>query len=181
MDILKATICASALIFAAPAMALPAGFTTGPVFDNFGPTAPVSADTPIPENAQFKVAFDVSNVSDSGTLNRSFESAARFINMHVKAGVPIENISLAIVVHGGASVDLTNRKFYAAKKEGKQNGNIAAIAELQKKGVTFHLCGQSAAAYNISNADLLPGVKMDLSAMTAHALLQQEGYTLNPF
>jgi len=28
---------------------------------------------------------------------------------------------------------------------------------------------------------LLPGVEMALSAMTAHAILQQEGYTLNPF
>jgi len=27
----------------------------------------------------------------------------------------------------------------------------------------------------------LPGVTMALSAMTAHALLQQDGYTLNPF
>jgi len=29
--------------------------------------------------------------------------------------------------------------------------------------------------------DLLPNVEMALSAMTAHALLQQDGYTLNPF
>jgi len=28
---------------------------------------------------------------------------------------------------------------------------------------------------------LAPGVEMTLSAMTAHALLQQDGYTMNPF
>jgi hypothetical protein len=28
---------------------------------------------------------------------------------------------------------------------------------------------------------ILPGVEMALSAMTAHALLLQQGYTLNPF
>lgn len=43
------------------------------------------------------------------------------------------------------------------------------------------LCGQSAAASGIERVDLLPGVEMALSAMTAHALLQQDGYTLNPF
>ncbi len=45
----------------------------------------------------------------------------------------------------------------------------------------FVQCGQSAASNHIANADLLPGVKMSLSAMTAQALLQQSGYTLNPF
>ena len=43
------------------------------------------------------------------------------------------------------------------------------------------LGGQSAAYYEIGVEDLLPGVDMALSAMTAHALLQQDGFTLNPF
>jgi hypothetical protein len=33
----------------------------------------------------------------------------------------------------------------------------------------------------VKTEDLLPGVEMALSAMTAHALLQQQGYTFNPF
>ncbi|HBH44411.1 MAG TPA: hypothetical protein DDY28_08390, partial [Hyphomonas atlantica] len=43
------------------------------------------------------------------------------------------------------------------------------------------LCGQTAAYRDVTKADLLPGVEMSLSAMTAHAQLQQDGYTLNPF
>lgn len=43
------------------------------------------------------------------------------------------------------------------------------------------LCGQSAAYYQVQNADLVPGVQMALSAMTAHAVLAREGYSLNPF
>ena len=100
--------------------------------------------------------------------------------MHVNAGVKPENIRLAIVVHGGASTDLTNQAFFAARREGRENASAAAIAQLQDHGVEFHLCGQSAAAHGITSADLLPGVKMSLSAMTAHALLQQQGFTLNP-
>jgi len=34
---------------------------------------------------------------------------------------------------------------------------------------------------DIREADLLPGITMAPSAITAHALLQQQGYTLNPF
>ena len=101
--------------------------------------------------------------------------------MHVAAGVPEKNIQLAIVVHGGASLDLTNQEFFAARRDGAENANAAAIAQLQEYGVKFYLCGQSAAANGISNADLLPGVQMSLSAMTAHALLQQQDFTINPF
>ena len=48
-------------------------------------------------------------------------------------------------------------------------------------GVHIILCWQSVAFYGVSHEDMLPGVEMALSAMTAHAILQQEGYTLNPF
>ena len=47
--------------------------------------------------------------------------------------------------------------------------------------MSIQLCGQTAVARDISADDLLPGVTMALSAMTAHAQLQQAGYTLNPF
>jgi intracellular sulfur oxidation DsrE/DsrF family protein len=48
-------------------------------------------------------------------------------------------------------------------------------------GVRFIVCGQSASVYNVAKDDLVPGVEMNLSAMTAHAQLQQQGYTVNPF
>ncbi|ASK87049.1 DsrE family protein [Sphingorhabdus sp. SMR4y] len=169
------------LALAAPAAAQMENFKPGPVFETFGPTAPVQQSEPVSAEAQFAIAFDGATAADTDKINRTIESAARFINMHVAAGVPKENIRLAIVVHGGASVDLTRQEFFAAKKDGKTNASAAAIARLQQHGVQFYLCGQSAAAHGISNADLLPGVKMSLSAMTAHALLQQQGYSINPF
>ncbi len=48
-------------------------------------------------------------------------------------------------------------------------------------GVRFIVCGQSAAGQGVANDDLIDGVEVALSAMTAHALLQQQGYTVNPF
>ncbi|MEO9601246.1 DsrE family protein [Parasphingorhabdus sp.] len=169
------------LALAQPAAAQMENFKTGPVFEDFGPTAPVEMDEPLAQDSIFNIAFDVAKAADPEKLNRTIESAARFINMHVAAGVPTENIHLAIVVHGGASFDLTNHESFAARKEGRKNASASAIAQLQEYGVKFYLCGQSAAAYGISNADLLPGVKMSLSAMTTHALLQQQDYMLNPF
>ena len=69
----------------------------------------------------------------------------------------------------------------ASEHAAKDNANAAIVAALLDNGVRVILCGQSAAAMGIAKSDLLPGVEMALSAMTAHALLQQQGYALNPF
>lgn len=180
---------AASLVLAALALLQPAfaqtalrpGFHAGSVISDFGPVAAVEISEPLPASAEFKVAFDVDEAAKPGTINRSIESAARFINMHAEAEVPLQNIRIAIVVHGQAGFDLANPAKYAAKQDGAANANLAAIAQLLGQGVEFHMCGQSAAALGITRADLAPGVKMALSAMTAHALLQQQGFTLNPF
>lgn len=167
--------------FATPAMAAdPVPFVAGPVFTTFGAVAKVDSDMPIPANATFKVVFDVNTAGEPGAVNRTFDSAARFINMHVAAGVPERNIHVVVVVHGTASGDLVQDGVYAAAHQGKPNPNAAAIAALIAHGVDFYLCGQSAARYGIARKDLLPGVKVALSAMTVHALLQQQGYAELP-
>ncbi|MEE9347759.1 MAG: DsrE family protein, partial [Robiginitomaculum sp.] len=88
---------------------------------------------------------------------------------------------VALVVHGGAAHDLTIASHYAGKYDGAENVNASVIKALSGAGVEIYLCGQTAAYHDIENNELLPGVQMSLSAMTAHALLQQQGYTLNPF
>ena len=74
---------------------------------------------------------------------------------------------------------------FAATIPDPVTGHMVAPAErieaLLAEDVRFILCGQSAAALGIQRQSLAPGVQMALSAMTAHALLQQQGYTLNPF
>ena len=148
----------------------------GPLMTEFGRVASVDGAEKLPVDTEFKVAFDVMIAGETGKVNRRLESAARFLNMHAAAGVPVENLDIAIVVHGPAVQDLTSDARY-----GSDNANAELIAALQAHGVSFQMCGQSAAFRGVKAADLLPGVKMSLSAMTAHALLQQQGYTLNPF
>ncbi len=178
----KHTISGLLLIFAIPAQAQDmSAFHAGTVIPEFGPVASIDSDVEISKDAKFKIAFDVGKNADTGQINRSFVAAARFINMQSEAGVSPENIQLAIVVHGKASRDLTIDDYYGAHSDGAKNANATAIATLLKNHVEIHLCGQSAAAYGIRKSDLLPGVQMSLSAMTSHALLQQKGYTLNPF
>lgn len=178
----KPMIALLALGFAAaPLSAQSDAFHPGPVFTEFGDVASVETTFEIPADAEFAVAFDTSTAAEPGEISRTLNSAARFINMHVAAGVPLEKIRVAIVVHGSAGFDLTNAASYGGRHDGAENANAAAIASLIANNVRIILCGQSAAYYEIGVEDLLPGVDMALSAMTAHALLQQDGFTLNPF
>lgn len=155
-------------------------FSKGPLIKDYGPIATVNGMEALPKGAEFKVSFDLAKQSKAGTVNRNIESAARFLNMHVAAGMKPEDLNLALVVHGSAVFDFTKDAKYQTK-EGQDNINKQLIADLIANGVEIHICGQSATFQGVSADDLLPNVKMSLSAMTAHALLQQKGYTLNPF
>lgn len=146
-------------------------FTTGPAIEDYGPVADIDVTWPTPKDAVFRHSFDVAKRAGDGELNRTLASAARFINMHARAGVDADRIKVAVIVHGEALRDVT-------KGTTSSGGLVAALLE---NGARIIVCGQSAAYYGVTTDDLLPGVEMALSAMTAHALLQQQGYTLNPF
>ncbi len=154
-------------------------FKAGPAIMDFGKNATVETAT-VSKKTQLKVAFDVGQAADIGQVNRKFDSLARFINMHVAAGVEKYNIQLALVVHGKASFDLLDHLTYQ-KAHQQDNANKPLIEALLANNVRVILCGQTAAAYEISLPQLIKGSEIELSAMTAHALLQQDGFTLNPF
>lgn len=171
----------AALLVAAPAAAQNRSFHPGPVFPDVAPVATIASDMVIAPNTVFKVTYDVTAQAEPGTVNRGFETAARFLNSHVEAGVPAANINVAYVVHGKAIVDLLKPTAYAARTGGRANATAALLARLLAHRVNFYVCGQSAAAQGVANADLLPGVKMAISASSAHALLGQQGFVLIPF
>ncbi|KDC53118.1 DsrE family protein [Pseudoalteromonas fuliginea] len=146
----------------------------------FGSFYNVPKHEPISASTSFRIAFDVSEGAKEGAQNNSINSLARFINMHVAHGVKPENIQLALVVHGSASVDVLANSEYK-KRFNIDNKNRYLIEQLLVNNTQVFVCGQSATHFKVTPEQLIPGVKMSLSAMTAHAQLQQQGYTLNPF
>ncbi|NVJ99163.1 MAG: DsrE family protein [Alphaproteobacteria bacterium] len=158
-----------------PALGGADAFSKGPLIKEFGPVATVEMTRTLPADSRFAVSFDVAEQSEEGKVNRRIESAARFLNMHVAAGVKAENITLAIVIHGKAVFDVSRDA-----RHGAENATAELVKILLQHGVRIQVCGQSAAYYDVGPDDLLPGVEMALSAMTAHAQLQQQGFTLNP-
>ena len=157
-----------------------AEFNDGPLIKGYGKHAKVKQDLVLDASSTLKVVFDVDKKAGDGRVNQSFNSLARFLNMHVANGFSANNIDLALVIHGKAGFDLLANKAFNAKY-GQENPNHELLALLMKNKVKIYLCGQSAAYLGIDNNQLQAGVQMSLSAMTAHAVLQQQGYSLNPF
>ncbi len=139
----------------------------------------------MPTDTEFAHSFDVVEAADGDARNRGFESAARFVNMHAAAGVDPDNIRVAVVVHGGAVRDLLTNAARAERAltldADGANPSGAMVQAMLDAGVRFIVCGQSMAGAGIAREELRDGVEVALSAMTAHALLQQRGYTVNPF
>ncbi len=153
----------------------------GPIVETAGAVFEVAPTLATPTDRDYRLAFDISTPAPSpDRLNVAFNTAARFLNMHGQAGVPTEHLGVALVVHGGASLELLDDEAYR-QRLGAENPNAALIRELIGKGHRVILCGQSAASREVPTDRLIEGVEVALSAMTAFLLLQEEGYRVNPW
>ena len=154
----------------------------GPVIMDYGKVWAV--DNPgfqVDKTAELKAVFDImESPDDVSTLNRSIETAARFLNMHAQHGVPQENMNIALVVHSKASKDLCTNEAYQ-QRFGVANPNAEMITQLLDAGAEFIFCGQSSKSRDIPLEDTIDGVQLSLSAMTALIQLQNDGYRLIKF
>lgn len=173
-------LLAMVMLQSGQSLAAPEAFNKGPIIADYGENATVPDGLQDAQQQSFKVAFDVAQAQQGEQANRGFNSIARFINMHARAGVPVNKVNAALVVHGKASLELLSEQAYQSRF-GKSNPSHDLLKQLLAAGVRIELCGQSAAYSGIEAEQLMKGVHLSLSAMTAHALLQQQGYTLNPF
>lgn len=150
---------------------------TGPVIEGYGPVFKIeNPDFKTDTTQEFKVVFDVMDTPESlSELNKKLETAARFLNLHAQSGIPVEQLKAALIVHNVASKDITTDEAYQ-KRFGMPNPNSGLIQALLDAGVEVIYCGQSSMARNFPKEDLIPGVKIALSAMTANIQLQNQGY-----
>ncbi len=156
--------------------------SAGPIISGYGEVFTVeSPDFKVDPNHEYKAVFDIMNSPEShDALNRSIETAARFLNMHAQAGVPKDKLKAAIVVHNAASKDIITNEAYQ-KRYGSDNPNLGLIQALLDADVQVIFCGQSSAARNFPKEELIEGVQLALSAMTALIDLQGQGYRLIKF
>ena len=169
------------LFLALSASAVADGPSMGPVIKDYGPTYAIEwRDLALPKDHRYKLVFDVSVDREAGQVNRHLVSVARYLNMHARNGVPVEQMDLAVVVHGRAVRNMLHNE---AHRQGHamDNPNIDLVQALRDAGVRFYICGQSMAFTGLAKDDLIDGVEVALSAMTMLTLLQADGFALLPW
>ena len=154
----------------------------GPVISEYGKVWRVQdQDYPLVKNFEYKAVFDVMNSPESHEMvNPSIETVARYLNMHAQNGIAAYNLKAALVIHNKASKDIMNDKAYEARY-GKVNPNRELIEQLIQSGVDVIFCGQSSLSRNIPRENMIPDVKLSLSAMSALIQFQESGYRLIKF
>jgi intracellular sulfur oxidation DsrE/DsrF family protein len=167
------------IVIAGPVCANDPSF--GPLIGKYGPTYPIEdRDVALPEGFTYKAVFDLAEYpGDTNAVNVRLESVARFLNMHARNGVPVQNMDLAVVVHGAAVRNLLGNDAYSARYDA-YNPNHDLLALLQEAGVRFFVCGQSMAFSGVTKSELADGVQVALSAMTMLTTLQSDGYAFLP-
>lgn len=172
-------VLAALACLSAPASAQQPGApaSPGPVIEGYGAVYDVpDIELPTPVDHGYRVVFDVSRSSEEpGDLNPHLNTVARFLNMHARAGVPLERMELAVVLHGVAGKDALREEPFR-ERFGTRNANLELIRLLADVGVEFYMCGQTAVHRGLPDADLAESVTMALSAMTARAVLAARGY-----
>jgi len=152
------------------------------IIKDFGQTFDVeNPDVKTDMNVNHKVIFDVTQSSeDKSVVNKYIETAARFLNMHAKAGLKPEQLHVAMTLHGGAWQDVMTNDAYK-EKFGVDNPNLELINQLNEAGVDIIICGQTAGARGLNKTNVNPNVKFALSAMTALLQYQNNGYRFIKF
>ncbi len=154
----------------------------GEIIKDFGQTFPVSnPEVTTDTGATLKVIFDVAKSSEDKSLpNKNIVTAARFLNMHANQGMSLDQLKVAITIHGSAWQDVLNNATYK-EKFGVDNPNLKLINQLNAAGVDVIICGQTAAYRNMPRENVNKNVKFALSAMTALLQYQNKGYHLINF
>lgn len=155
---------------------------SGPVIPGYGAVWEITnAGFATDTTKEFKVMFDIKNSPEAPEVRNAWiETAARFLNMHAQAGVPRENLHVALIVHNKASKDLLNDADYE-KRYGVPNPNSEMLQELMAAGAQVIFCGQSSLSRNVPIESTVEGVQLSLSAMTAILQLTDKNYTLIKF
>jgi len=174
---------ACALPVAAQGSSSVAQQASGPVIAVAGPSFVVEAPTfTVPSGTVMKALFEI-NAGGGDTLNANAQlvTMARFFNIHARNGFAEQQLKGAAVFHGAGWTALLSDSAFAARFGGKPNPSRKLVEELLQHGAVLVLCGQTAGARSISRAELIPGVKVSASAMTALLVLENDGYRHIPW
>ena len=141
---------------------------------------PVNDVTEKPDpTMKYKLLFNVSIGSKDSAkvrkVNSGLSEVGRVINLHIASGIPKENLEVVVVVHGMALFSVANNEAYQSNFK-IDNPNLILMKELEDAGAKFVACGQAMAFLEFKHKDLLPNIKISLTAQTALSNYQLKGF-----
>lgn len=136
-------------------------------------SVPQAADQP---RSRVKVVFDITAESKPDEVNRGLESVARYLNLNAQAGNAASDVTLALVLHGGATKCALTDEAFRRHAKAERNPNLPLVRELKKHGVEVLVCGQSLARNSFSTSDVAPELTIAASAMTVNVNKQMTGF-----
>ncbi len=175
--VVAASIVLATAVRAQPPL-VPGQQASGPVIKSTGMSIKVDDPTfVIPAGHQFKAVFEINaGGGDTVRVNDQLVTVARYLNLHARHGIPEAQVKAAAVFHGSGWTALLTDAAFAARFGGKPNPSRRLTEELLEHGAQLVLCGQTAGARGIRRDELLPGVKVAISAMSAMQVFQSQGF-----
>ncbi len=130
-------------------------------------------DVPVQLKAS-KVVFNMDHPTFAGDQSIGLAYIGLMLKNYKASETPIQIIA---VYHGVAGYMLLNDAAYnKIRKTDRGNPYKESIAALQKDGVAFEECGQTARSNGWVNSDMLPGVKVNAGANLRIVQLVQDGF-----
>ena len=127
-------------------------------------------------NVDYKVVFSVAANAKADEIHPTLKTIALYLNTLAHNGVPANHRHIAAVFHQGGGDAVLANDVYKARHNGVDNPNVALLKELRQAGVELRVCGQGLLGKHVEPSQVLPGVQVDLWAMTTMVNLQLRGY-----
>jgi uncharacterized protein len=127
--------------------------------------------------ADAKVILDATADAKPAEINKGLERTARLLNLYGAAGHKVQDVKIAVVLHGEATKSILNDAAYKTRFQEEHNPNLPLIRELQEAGVEILVCGQALSYKGISDEEVAEGVSVAAAALTVVINKQADGYS----
>lgn len=127
-----------------------------------------------------KILVDLTSGGDPSKVNAGLEKVAKYVNIYAGGGAEPADATIAVVLHGKATLAVLNHDAYAAKFKTDGNPNLDLLRQLHEANVELYVCGQSLISSGSKPGEVAVFVDTAVSALTAVVNLQSDGFAYVP-
>ncbi len=142
---------------------------------NSAPSRELTIDITVPLKAS-KVVFDMDHQAFAGDQPIGLTHMQMMLQKYKAQQTPQRIIAVFYSLAGYMLLD--DAAYNKARRSDKGNPYKETIAALQKEGVEFEECGETARTNGWANSDLLPGVKVNSGGNLRLVQLVQDGFVM---